>query len=958
VNKPAEPDRYPVIVGIGASAGGIQALLNFFRALPAQTGAAFVVVVHLDPDASSELPHILAQRASMPVVQVDQQTTLQPNTVYVIPPGRQLQLTNHEIAAVPFQEPRGQRAPIDMFFRSLGEKTAGIAVILTGAGSDGALGVKAIKEAGGVVLVQEPSEAEYSSMPRAAIATGVADFVLPIRDLAQRVVDVVRMKEVVDLPLLDELQDEEQRINILSFLRVRTGHDFSHYKRSTVLRRIIRRMHVTHSDSMRAYHDYIRSHPDEANELLSDLLISVTTFFRDRESFTALARLMPQLFTNAGQETIRVWVAGCATGEEAYSIGMMLLEEAGRHEPRPRLQVFASDLDTRALGAARLGSYPVAVEADVSEERLRRFFTREGDHYWVRAELKNIVLFTVHDLLKDPPFSKLELVSCRNVLIYLDRDLQEQVLSTFNYALNPGGLLLLGPAETVDNPPGLFRMLDRSARIYQTTLRHGDRPQLVPRLLAPLHHHLDAQVGGPHPPLAMLAWSEAARHRAALERMAPPSMLVDEQQRVLHLSNHAGRFLAPAGGTLTGDAVDLTREELRFELRSALHRAFEQKAESLSLPILLRLGGTLHRVQVYVQPNEPERPGEPATALVLFLRGEAVDEATLSAAEQEAQPRLRLLVQEMELKDQRLRTMREEFESTNEELRAANEELQSTNEEYRSTSEELETSKEELQSVNEELSTLNTELKLKLDNVSRANNDLQNLMAASDFGTLFLDANLRIKRLTERVSELFAITAADEGRLITDFANKLDYGDLVSDLRAVLADLTPIRRELKSHNGRWFDVRLRPYRTTEDKIEGTVLTFIDITERRQADEQLRQTRELITLARDPIFVWDMDAGITSWNRGSEELYGYSNREVLGRWPAALLETQPTAPGLSIEALLATLVASRSWRGPLLHRTKDGRRILVDARLQLEIVEQHRLVLESIGQVIGTQEGAA
>ena len=946
-NTPAEADRYPVIVGIGTSAGGIQALLNFFRELPAQSGAAYVVVVHLAPDAGSELPRILAQRASMPVVQVGKQTALQANTVYVIPPGRQLQLTDHEIAAVPFQEPRGQRAPIDMFFRSLSDKTAGVAIILTGAGSDGALGVKAIKEAGGVVMVQDPSEAEYPSMPRAAIGTGVADFVLPIRDLARRVVDVVRMKQLVDLPQLDELQDEEQRINILSFLRVRTGHDFSHYKRSTVLRRIIRRMHVTHCDSMRAYHEYMRAHPEEANELLSDLLISVTTFFRDRDAYAALARLMPQLFANAGQQDmIRVWVAGCATGEEAYSVGMMLLEEAGRHEPRPRLQVFASDLDSRALGVARLGTYPLAVEADVSEERLHRFFTREGDHYKVRQDLKDIILFTTHDLLKDPPFSHIDLISCPNVLIYLDRDLQELVLSTFSYALNPSGLLMLGSSEAADSPPGLFSMLDRPSRIYQTTLRSGEHPRQLPRLLGTMRVTDHAFVGG-RTAVAATAWSEAARHRQVLEQVAPPSLLVNEHQRVVHLSDTAGRFLLPSGGPITGDAVELVRSELRFELRSALHRAFEQNKPTLSLPILVRFNGDPRRVHMFVQPAEREAQ-EPRQAVVMFMEGEAVDAAALSSGDTLSEPTIRRLTQELELTQQRLRTIREESEATNEELRAANEELQSINEEYRSTSEELETSKEELQSVNEELQTLNNELKIKLDTVSRAHGDLQNLMAASDFGTLFLDSSLRIKRVTDRVSDIFSVTASDEGRPLSDFSHKLEYGDLPEDLRNVLANLTPIRRELRGQNGHWFDLRLRPYRTVDDRIDGVVITFQDITERRESEEELRQNKQLIELARDPIFIWDLERGIKTWNRGSEELYGFTRSEAMGRNPGELLQTH--VPGGSLAAVMAVLTERGTWAGTLQQRAKDGRPISVEGRLQLEVFDGRRLVLESTGEI--------
>jgi two-component system CheB/CheR fusion protein len=475
----------PVIVGIGASAGGVQALQKLFDVVPNNTGAAFVVVVHLDPLSHSELSNILAARTRMPVVQVEGTEKLQANHVYVIAPARRLHITDQEISSAEFDEPRGQRAPIDLFFRSLAEQHGdGFAVILTGAGSDGAIGVRAVKEAGGIILVQDPNEADYPSMPRSAIATGSADFVLPLNELAIRLVELMHNKE--SLPLIDERNFDEDLVRrILAQVRVRTGHDFSKYKRSTILRRIARRMQITRTDKLDEYYEFLRDHPGEAEALLGDLLISVTTFFRDSEAFDSLrAHVMAHLFDGkAPTDTIRVWVAGCATGEEAYTIAIMLLEETSKHENRPAIQVFGSDLDARALAIAREGRYPAAIEADVSEERLRRFFTREGDHYRVRRELRDLVVFAIHDLLKDPPFSRIDLISCRNLLIYVDRELQSQVCNTFHYALNASGFLLLGPAETADTPAGLFRTVDRKARLYQSTAQPGEKLHLLPHLL-------------------------------------------------------------------------------------------------------------------------------------------------------------------------------------------------------------------------------------------------------------------------------------------------------------------------------------------------------------------------------------------------------------------------------------------------------------------------------------------
>ena len=838
----------PVIVAMGASAGGVRALQTFFGSIPPDTGAAYVVIVHLDPERRSELANILATRTKMPVVQVQDRQKIEANHVYVIPPDRRLEMVDHEISATPFDEPHGARSPIDQFFRSVAERLGdGFAIILSGAGSDGVLGVRAVKESGGIIMVQEPSEAEYPSMPRSAITTGVVDIVMPVRDLASRLVDLIRLKRSASIAELPKV-DEELLRRVLAHVRVRTGHDFSKYKRSTVLRRIARRMQVTRTDEISDYYEILREKPEEAQALLADLLISVTTFFRDSEAYESLRKLvLPRLFGHEDMsEPLRIWVCGCATGEEAYSIAILALEEAGRHDLKPSIQVFASDLDARALATAREGRYPSVIEADVSEDRLRRFFTREGEGYRVRQELRDILLFAHHDLLKDPPFSRVDLISCRNVLIYLDRELQEQVCSTFNYALNPGGYLFLGSAESADHPPGLFRAIDRNSRIYQSALKAGEKP--MPRLLGPIRvREQTAQLRMPSP-----AGADAVIHRRALEKLAPPSIIVDEAHRVIHLSDNAGRFLQPSGGALTGDVVDLVRPELRFELRSALHRIFEQQAPTLSLPIPVRFNGAPHRVLIQVKSADTDEVGEARNAVVMFVEGEEIDKDLAVAGDHATDETVRRLTQELEMTQARLRTVREESDAANEELRAANEELQSINEEYRSTSEELETSKEELQSINEELQTVNSELKLKLEAISRAHSDLQNLMAATDFGTLFLDSSLRIKRFTERSTELFSVTPADEGRPITDFAHQLEYDGLIKDTRAVLSELAPIRREVKSRAGKWYDMRLRPYRTVDNKIDGVVITFVDISDRRQVEEALRQSeRKLRALKRKP-----------------------------------------------------------------------------------------------------------
>ncbi len=880
--------RFPT-VGIGASAGGLHALQEFFESLPDGVEAAFVVIVHLDPAHQSELANILATRTKMPVTQVSGRVPLEPGHVYVIPPNRQLLISDQHLSTAEFDEPRWQRAPIDLFFRSLAAQHGDdFAIVLSGAGSDGAIGIKAIKEAGGIILVQAPNEAEYASMPRSAIATGLADFVLPAREIATRLPELIRKR---DLGPLAEL-DQETLQRILSHLCARTGHDFSKYKSSTVRRRIARRMQVQRASTLQEYLRTLRESAEEAQALFADLLISVTTFFRDAAAFQKLAEIViPKLFEEKGSShAIRVWVAGCATGEEAYSIAILLIEEADRHDFRPELQVFATDLDGAALAMAREGRYPLSIEADMSEERLRRFFTRDIDSYHVRRELRDVVLFAKHSLLKDPPFSRLDLVSCRNLLIYLDRDLQQQVCATIHFGMRAGGFLFLGSSENADSPAGMFNLIDRDARIYERLPSVGGGARVMQAL---------ATVGVVPEPLPdkltipFRAPVEALMHREALERAAPPSVVVDNSFRVVHLSENAGRYLQPSAGVLTNDITELAREELRFDLRAALHRAFAHGEPSLSAPIAVRFNGHQQRVYVQVRPL-PSNPHESQSALVFFFEGEALNDnpVALDLEQRAPEEQIRELQQELQFTQSQLRTSREEYEGANEELRAANEELQSINEEYRSTGEELETSKEELQSINEELQTVNSELKAKLESVSRAHSDIQNLMAATDVGILFVDTQLRIKRFTPLVAELFNFASGDEGRTITDFTHRLDYDQLSEDAHTVIRDLTSREHEVRSKNGNWYLLRLRPYRTVENKIDGVVITLVDFTERWRAEDALRESearaRSVLDGVADAIITINEAGLIRSVNRATTKLFGYSAQELVGKDISLLL----------------------------------------------------------------------
>ena len=677
-------------------------------------------------------------------------------------------------------------------------------------------------------------------MPRNVIATGIVNFVAPISRLVELMTDTARSKQAVRSLDAGTAADDLRRI--VGFLRSKTGHDFSSYKRATVMRRVLRRMQVRRIASMEAYGELVRNTPEEAQELFNDLLISVTHFFRDVPAFEALAaKVLPPMFEDVEEEGLRVWSAGCATGEEAYSLAILMLEEAGRRNAQVPMQIFASDLDEGALATAREGRYPRSIEADVTEERLQRFFVDEGTHYRVRKELRDVVLFASHSVLRDPPFLRMDLVACRNLLIYLERSLQEQLLGIFHYGLRPNGCLFLGSAETADGSAELFAPLDRDARLYRARPRSRRQMPALPQVAADFGNHpaetrSTAARKRPEEP--------ATQHAAALERSAPPSVLVDDAQRIVHLSPSAGRFILHSAGAFSGTLPDVVRPELRLDLRIALDEALDRRQPRLTLATAVEFDGGPRRIAMQAAPVAGEG-NEAPQALVVFLDAGPVsedDEPEIEPAAVDA-GMVRRLHGELRAAQQALVASRGEHETAMEDLRAANEELQSINEEYRSTSEELETSKEELQSMNEELQTVNAELKHKLDGISTAHGDLQNLIAATEIGTLFLDPRLRIRMFTPPMTALFNITGMDVGRAITDFTSRLLYDAVEDDARRVLRDLAPIETEVRSRDDRWFIIRLRPYRTVEDRIDGVVLTFVDITSRREMERKLRESRE-------------------------------------------------------------------------------------------------------------------
>jgi two-component system CheB/CheR fusion protein len=833
-------DQVTPVCAIGTSAGGVEALQKFFQLLPTDLGLAYVVILHLAPDQPSALGEILSNRTRMPVVQVTSSAVLRRDAVFVIPPDRELVINGEQLIARPFGEPRGRRVPIDVFFRSIAAgRGDGIAVVLTGSGSDGAVGVRAIKEGGGVVFVQDPAEAGFAGMPQNAIATGDADFVAPLASLVERLIEVARSKEAVRSLDVEDAANDLRRI--IAFLRARTGHDFSSYKRATVLRRVTRRLQVCRVPSLGAYIEYLVKTPEEAHELFSDLLISVTRFFRDAAAFDALQRkVIEPLFEHPADEGLRAWVVGCATGEEAYSIAILMLEEAAKRNVQPVIQIFATDLDEGALATARTARYPRSIVADVSEERLQQYFIDDGTHYRIRKEVRDCVLFTTHSVLKDPPFMRLDLISCRNLLIYVDRALQQQLCRTFHYGLRPNAFLFLGPAETADGTPDLFTTLDKEARLYRAKPQASRVAPALPYFSHSPHVAMPLRPDMLNGARAVQSSSLEA-HTTALEKTAPPSALVDSQQDILHLSPTAGRFLFHSAGTFARRLPVVVRPELRLDLKLALDHAFERHVATITHPIVTDFDGEFRRVAMQVVPVTA------AQALVFFLDGGVTEAPTEPAFEGEVKPdEFRRLHAELKAAQEALVESRHEHEQSIQDLRAANEELQSVNEEYRSTAEELETSKEELQSANEELQTVNAELKSKLDSVAAAHSDLQNLTVSTEIGTLFLDRELRIKMFTPPVAELFNVTEHDIGRMLSDFTHRLDYDGIEKDVLGVMRDLLPRENEVRSKNGRWFMVRLRPYRTVENRIEGAVVTFVDISARVEAERALAESERRLS----------------------------------------------------------------------------------------------------------------
>ena len=864
---PTSLDEPTFVVAIGASTGGVEALTQFFEQVPADSDLAYVVILHLSPDYDSQLTQILENVACIPVTQVTERMQVEANQVYVVPPNQHLQMDDGAIVVRENAHLEDRRAPVDIFFRTLAESRGpqAIAVILSGTGANGSMGLKRVKEKGGAVFVQNPREAAYNEMPRHAIATNLVDDILPVAQLPARLIAYRRNLGTVAISEepLQRPEDQQQALReIFTQLRTRTGHDFSNYKRSTLLRRLERRISIYSLPSLPAYTAFLREHPEETQALLKDLLISVTNFFRDQPVFTHLEQYLMPLLTQPGKETVRIWVAGCATGEEAYSLAMQCAELTIDGIDAPKVQIFATDIDQDAIAIAREGLYTLNDAADVSSERLSRFFTPEGQQYRIRREIREMILFAHHNVLRDPPFSQLDLVSCRNLMIYFNTVAQERVMETFHFALKPGGYLLLGMSETADGSSDLYAMVNREYHLYQSrqvSSRPYAVPESIPQLPQPRKRSPEPTVELDSRPMLRMNYGDL--HQQLLEQYAPPSIIVNEEYDILHISERAGRYLQIGGGEPSKSLLKLIRPELRLELRTALYQATQQQIDIDVHPISLAIGDQTETLILHVRPVVRENDPARGFALVLFEpthEGAAVSPRVLTSAE----PMARQLEEELIRVKAQLRSANEYHELQAEELKASNEELQAMNEELRSAAEELETGKEELQAINEELTTVNQELKVKIEEVMLASNNLQNLTNSTNIATLFLDRGFRLKLFTPATREIFNLIASDVGRPLFDVTNRLDYPYLMDDTITVLETLQPIEREVNTTDGRTFILRVLPYRTTEDRISGLILTFVDITDRIGA-EQARlvseeQFRLFVTASSSSIYKMSAD----------------------------------------------------------------------------------------------------
>jgi len=872
------------IVGIGASAGGLEALELFLKNVPKDSGMAFVIVQHLDPTQKGILVELLQRATTMRVAQVKDQMRVEANCIYVIPPNKNLSILHGVLHLLDYIAPRGLRLPIDFFFRALAEdqQENSIGVILSGMGSDGTLGLRAIKEKAGVVFVQEPTSAKFDGMPRSSIDAGLADVIAPVEELPDKIIAYIH-----HVPLItrtkrpDEYTSQSALEKVVILLRGQTGQDFSLYKKSTIYRRIERRMGLHQINRIADYVRFLQENPQEVKFLFHDLLIGVTSFFRDPEAWEQLkAEVLPALISGGtSNQALRVWIPACSTGEEAYSLAILFKETLDELKPIKNitLQIFATDLDQQAIEKAREGMFLANIAADVSMERLDRFFVKVSHGYQVTKSIRETIIFAPQNITMDPPFTKLDMLSCRNLLIYLTPELQKKVLPLFHYSLNPGGFLFLGNAETVGTFTNLFTPLAGKTRLYRRSDFYlTTEPVEFPTTFIAAKHTTVM----PQKPTANL---QTLADQLLLQTYSPAAVLTNDKGDILYISGRTGKYLEAAAGKADWNIFAMAREGLSYELRSAFQKALRQN-ETIKLEnISVGTNGAKQLVNVTIQPLN--RPNALQGMVMIIFTDIAVISQTKTTGKLRGREVARMAEQERELERTRheVQSLREEMQTSQEELKSSNEELQSTNEEIQSTNEELTTSKEEMQSMNEELHTVNQELQTRLDELSRTNNDMKNLLDSTDIATLFLDNSMCVRRFTTETSKITKLIPSDVGRPITDIASALLFPELVDEVHKVLRTLIKVERQIFTPDGNWFEVRILPYRTLDNMIDGVVITFINISDSKKLEMELRKSNRLDVVlndALDAITVQDLDGRIIAWNPGAARLYGWSEAEAL------------------------------------------------------------------------------